>query len=139
MLSRIRAGVLEDGTVRLLEQVGCAARLHREGLVHAGIEIAFDGQRHRIDLEHNSGGRVVTVYGQTEVTHDLMDARDADGHTTIYSAEDVQPHDFDGDQPYVTYRKDGAEQRLDCAFIAGCDGYHGVCRQSVPKSAVSTL
>jgi p-hydroxybenzoate 3-monooxygenase len=138
VLSRIRAGVLEDGTVHLLEQVGSAGRLHREGLVHTGIEIAFDGVRHRIDLKRNSGGRVVTVYGQTEVTHDLMDARDADGHTTIYSADDVQPNDFNGDHPYVTYRQDGVEQRFDCAFIAGCDGYHGVCRQSVPKSAVST-
>src|SRR3569623_636925 len=138
VLSRIRAGVLEDGTVHLLEQVGSAGRLHREGLIHAGIEIAFDGARHPDDLAQHADGRCVTVYGQTEVTHDLMDARDADGRVTVYSAEDVRPHDFDGAQPYVTYRQNDVEQRLDCAFIAGCDGYHGVCRQRVPQAATKT-
>ena len=138
VLSRIRAGVLEDGTVRLLEEVGSAGRLRREGLTHTGIEIAFDGARHRIDLARHAGGRHVTVYGQTEVTHDLMDARVADGHTTVYGAEDVQPHDFEGEHPYVTYRQDGVQHRLDCAFIAGCDGYHGVCRQSVPEAAATS-
>jgi p-hydroxybenzoate 3-monooxygenase len=137
VLSRIRAGVLEQGTVQLLEDVGCAARLHREGLRHDGIEMAFGGMRHRFDLAELSGGRWVTVYGQTEVTHDLMDARAADGGVTVYEAADVQPHDFDGERPYVTYRKDGVEHRLDCSFIAGCDGYHGIARQSVPAAALT--
>jgi p-hydroxybenzoate 3-monooxygenase len=137
VLSRIRAGVLEQGTVSLLEEVGCAVRLHKEGLRHDGIEIAFAGARHRFDLADLSGGKWVTVYGQTEVTHDLMDARAADGGTTVYEAADVRPHDFETGQPYVTYRKDGTEHRLDCAFIAGCDGYHGVARHSVPAAALT--
>jgi p-hydroxybenzoate 3-monooxygenase len=138
VLSRIRAGVLEPGTVTLLEQVGCAHRLHRDGLRHGGIEIAFEGARHRVDLEKHSGGRWVTVYGQTEVTHDLMDARAAAGRLTVYEAGEVQPHDFDSDHPHVTYLTGGGEQRLDCDVIAGCDGYHGVCRQSIPAAALTT-
>jgi p-hydroxybenzoate 3-monooxygenase len=136
VLSRIRAGVLEQGTVGLLEDVGCAERLHREGLRHDGIGMAFGGQRHRLDLADLSGGKWVTVYGQTEVTHDLMDARAADGSSTVYEAADVALHDFDTAQPFVTYRQNGVEQRLDCAFIAGCDGFHGVARQSVPAEAL---
>jgi p-hydroxybenzoate 3-monooxygenase len=138
VLSRIRAGVLEQGTVELLEEVGCADRLHREGLRHDGIEMAFAGTRHRFDLTELSGGKWVTVYGQTEVTHDLMDARAADGGVTVYEAADVRPHDFDTGRPHVTYRKAGVEHRLDCSFIAGCDGYHGVARQSVPPGALTT-
>ncbi len=137
VLSRIRAGVLERGTVDLLEQVGCAGRLHAEGLVHEGIEIAFEGRRHRIDLMQHSGGRTVTVYGQTEVTRDLMEARGAAGSTTIYEAANVAIHDFDSDAPYVTFARGGTAQRIDCAFIAGCDGFHGVSRSSVPATAVT--
>ncbi len=99
VLARIRAGVLEQGTVGLLEEVGVAERLHREGLVHGGIELAFGGVRHRIDLKHASGGKTVTVYGQTEVTRDLMDARRKAGLLTIYDAADVSLHDFDSDRP----------------------------------------
>ncbi len=138
VLGRIRAGVLEQGTVGLLEEAGCAARLHAEGLVHGGVNLAFDGQLHRIDLTDLTGGRAVTVYGQTEVTRDLMDARAASGGATVYGAEAVQPHDFDGARPYLTYRHAGRTHRLDCDFIAGCDGFHGISRQSVPAAALST-
>ena len=125
VLGRIRAGILESVTVDALERAGVAARLHREGLVHHGIELAFDGTRHRIDL-HALIGRSVTVYGQTEVTHDLMDARAAAGALTIYEAEQVSLHDFDADTPRVRYTKDGRQHELQCDFIAGCDGFHGV-------------
>jgi p-hydroxybenzoate 3-monooxygenase len=139
VLGRIRAGVLEQGTVDLLDTVGVGQRLHREGLVHGGVELCFGGARHRIDLHGLTGGRCVTVYGQTEVTRDLMHAREAAGLATIYEAEDVSLHDFDGSRPQVRYTKDGAAQALDCEFIAGCDGYHGVSRQSVPASALQTF
>jgi p-hydroxybenzoate 3-monooxygenase len=138
VLSRIRAGVLEQGTVDLLDEVGCGTRLHREGLVHEGIDIAFGGGLHRVDLKHHSGGKTVTVYGQTEVTHDLMDARAASGAISIYDAADVALHDVTT-APYMTFTADGKAQRLDCAFIAGCDGYHGVSRASIPPEAVQVF
>lgn len=138
VLGRIRAGVLEQGAVGLLDKAGCGARLHSEGLVHSGVNLAFDGALHRIDLEELTGGDTVTVYGQTEVTHDLMDARADVGAPTIYEAEKVQPQDFDGPAPYLTYEKDGQTHRLDCDFIAGCDGYHGVSRQSAPQDLLKT-
>ena len=130
------AGVLEQGTVRLLEKVGAGERLHREGLPHNGFELAFDGSGHRIDLLDLSGGKRVMVYGQTEVTHDLMVARETTGTTTKYEANNVTPHDFEGENPYVTYEMNGVEHRIDCDFIVGCDGYHGVSRKSVPKGAI---
>ncbi|WP_315837262.1 4-hydroxybenzoate 3-monooxygenase [Bradyrhizobium prioriisuperbiae] len=136
ILGRIRAGVLEQGTVKLLDEVGASARLHREGLIHDGIELVFDGVRHRIDMKEATGGKTVTVYGQTEVTHDLMDARAAAGLTTIYDADQVTPRDFDGDKPRVTYVKDGTTHEIACDFIAGCDGFHGISRQSVPADAI---
>lgn len=138
VLSRIRAGVLEDGTVKLLDAVGASARLHAEGLPHDGFDLLFGGQRHRIDLQRLTG-RHVTIYGQTEMTRDLMDQRAAEGAVTIFEAEDVAPHDFDGARPHVTFRKDGVAQRLDCEFIAGCDGYHGVSRASVPEGALQVF
>jgi len=137
VLGRIRAGVLEQTTVALLEQAGVAERLHREGLPHDGTELAFDGQLHRIDF-FGLTGRRVTVYGQTEVTQDLMQARAAAGLTTVYEAENVSVHGFDGATPVVRYRKDGREVELACDFIAGCDGYHGVSRASVPAGAIAT-
>ncbi len=137
VLGRIRAGVLEQTTVALLEQAGVAERLHREGLPHDGTELAFDGQLHRIDF-FGLTGRRVTVYGQTEVTQDLMQARAAAGLTTIYEAENVSVHGFDGAAPSVRYRKDGRDIELACDFIAGCDGYHGVSRASVPAGAIAT-
>lgn len=137
ILGRIRAGVLEQGTVKLLEEVGAAARLHREGLIHDGIELAFDGVRHRIDMKQATGGKTVTVYGQTEVTHDLMDARLAAGLTTVYDADQVTPLDFDGTTPRVSYVKDGVTHEIACDFIAGCDGFHGISRRSVPADAIT--
>src|SRR5438552_1983907 len=139
VLARIRAGVLEQGTVGLLEEVGVTERLHHEGLVHDGIELLFDGVRHRIDLKCASGGKTVTVYGQTEVTRDLMDARDKAGLTTVYDAADVSLHGFDTDHPVVRYVKDGSSHELACDFIAGCDGFHGVSRQTVPAAAIQTF
>jgi p-hydroxybenzoate 3-monooxygenase len=139
VLARIRAGVLEQGTVGLLEEVGVTERLHHEGLVHDGIELLFDGVRHRIDLKCTSGGKTVMVYGQTEVTRDLMDARDKAGLTTVYDVSDVSLHDFDTDHPVVRYVKDGAAFELACDFIAGCDGFHGISRQSVPAAAIQTF
>ncbi|ESY23547.1 4-hydroxybenzoate 3-monooxygenase [Mesorhizobium sp. LNJC394B00] len=139
VLGRVRAGVLEQGTVELLEEAGAAARLHAEGLLHAGISLAFGGGPHRLDLTALTGGKHVTVYGQTEVTHDLMDKREAAGLTTVYEAANVALHGFDGEAPYVTYSKDGVGHRIDCDFIAGCDGYHGVSRKSVPGRALKTF
>ncbi|KQQ55239.1 4-hydroxybenzoate 3-monooxygenase [Rhizobium sp. Leaf311] len=136
ILGRVRAGVLEEGLVKLLENAGVADRLHKEGLPHDGFSLAFDGRDHRIDLFDLTGGQRVMVYGQTEVTHDLMDARERDGSLTIYDAENVQPHDFSGKKPYVTYQKDSVTHRIDCDFIAGCDGFHGVSRKAVPQGAI---
>jgi p-hydroxybenzoate 3-monooxygenase len=139
VLGRIRAGVLEQGAVELLRQAGVGARLSREALVHDGIELAFGGVRHRIDLKGASGGKSVTVYGQTEVTRDLMQARSTAGLITIYDAAEVVLDDFNTDHPAVRYRKDGVEHRLGCDVIAGCDGFHGVSRQSVPKAAIQSF
>ncbi len=137
VLGRIRAGLLEQGTIDLLDRAGVGARLHAQGLVHGGLELGFDGMRHRVDL-HGATGKNVTIYGQTEITKDLMDARAAAGANTVYEAEDVSVHDFDGKQPVVRCRKDGIEHEIACDFIAGCDGFHGVCRQSAPQSALQT-
>jgi p-hydroxybenzoate 3-monooxygenase len=138
VLARIRAGVLERGLVELLEQAGVARRLHREGLIHDGFDLCVEGQRHRIDLKALTGAHV-TVYGQTEVTRDLMVAREAAGLVTIDEAEAVTPHDFEGTAPFVTFVKDGITHRLDCDIIAGCDGYHGICRRCVPQAALKTF
>jgi len=138
VLSRVRAGVLEQTTADLLDEAGVGARMRREGLLHDGIELSFGNARHRIDLHGLTGGKRVVIYGQTEVTHDLMDARRDFGGTTIYEADEVTPHDFDTATPSVTWRKDGSEHRLQCDFIAGCDGYHGVSRASVPENSIAT-
>jgi p-hydroxybenzoate 3-monooxygenase len=130
VLGRIRAGLIEQGTVHLLDEAGVGERLHREGLVHDGTQITVDGVRHRIDFKELTS-KTVTVYGQTEITRDLMDGRAAAGLLTIYEAEDVTPLDFDGDRPRLRYRHKGEERTIECDFIAGCDGFHGVCRQSV--------
>jgi len=137
VLGRIRAGVLEQGTVDLLETAGVAARLHTEGLVHHGVELAFDGRRHRIDFT-DLIGRHVTVYGQTEVTRDLMGARAAIGAPTLYEAADVSLHDLDTDSPRVCWRSGGRAHELACDWVAGCDGYHGVSRASLPASVLRT-
>lgn len=136
VLARIRAGVLEEGTTAMLDEAVAGERMHREGLPHDGFDMAFDGRRHRVDLFGLTAGKRVMIYGQTEVTRDLMDRRAATGGATVYEAADVVPHDFDGERPHVTYNKDGATVRIDCDFIAGCDGYHGISRKSVPETAI---
>jgi p-hydroxybenzoate 3-monooxygenase len=133
VLGRIRAGVLEDSSVRLLERAGAAERLHAEGLVHHGTTLSFDNVAHRIDFT-DLVGREVTVYGQTEVTRDLMALRPAE--TTVYEAEDVELHDFDG-SPSVSWTQNGVRKTISCSYIAGCDGYHGVSRASVPENALT--
>ncbi|MFO1363641.1 MAG: 4-hydroxybenzoate 3-monooxygenase [Burkholderiales bacterium] len=138
VLGRIRAGVLEQGAVDLLDEAGVGARLHAEGLVHGGIEISWAGGRHRIDLNGLTGGKHVVVYGQTEVTRDLMEARAASGAPSVYEAEDARVQGIDGERPSVRYRHRGEARTLECDFVAGCDGFHGVCRQSVPASSLRT-
>lgn len=138
VLARIRAGVLEAGTVRLLEQAGVADRLHREGLVHRGFDIAVAGERRRIDLERLTGAHV-TVYGQTELTKDLVAARRAAGLALLDRAEEVRPVDLLGDRPRLLFRREGHEQELVCELIAGCDGFHGVCRASIPADRLATF
>ena len=137
VLGRIRAGLIEHGTVGLLEQAGVAARLHAEGLIHDGIELSFGGARHRIDLKALTG-KAVTVYGQTEITRDLMEARAAAGLTTVYEAEEVTPLDLAGDRPRLAYVHAGQRHELECDFVAGCDGFHGVSRRCLPEAVVQT-
>jgi p-hydroxybenzoate 3-monooxygenase len=138
VLGRIRAGVLEQGSVEVLGEAGVAQRLLAEGLPHEGIELAFDGERHRIDLAALTGRRV-TVYGQTEVTRDLMQARAQAGLPTVYEATDVSLHGFDGDSPVVRWRQGDRHFEARCDYIAGCDGFHGVARASVPAGALRTF
>ena len=138
VLGRIRAGLLEEGTVSLLDKAGAGVRAHREGLVHEGVELAFGGRRHRIDIKATTG-KTMMIYGQTEVTLDLMNARKASGLTSIYEATDVRPLDFDTDHPRVSYVKDGTTHEIACDFIAGCDGFHGVSRASVKPAAIETF
>src|ERR1700733_9019991 len=135
VLGRIRAGVLEQVTVDLLDAAGVGTRMHREGLVHEGFGLLVNGAQHRVALHALTGGASGLVYGQTEVTRDLMEVRAAASLTTLYGAQEVAIGGFDGARPFVTYRHEGREQRIDCDFIAGCDGFHGVCRASVPAEA----
>jgi len=137
VLGRVRAGVVEKGTADMLDEAGVGARMHSEGLVHDGVELAFGGQRHRISFR-DLIGKAVIVYGQTEITRDLMEGRAAAGATTVYEAEDVSLHDIESDRPKVRYRHKGVEQELDCDFIAGCDGYHGISRRSIPDTVLRT-
>jgi len=138
VLGRIRAGVIEQGMVGLLDEAGVGARLHKEGLVHDGVEIAFRNQRHRVDFKALTG-KTVTVYGQTEITRNLMEARTVSGAPTIYEADDVQPLDFDGEKPRVRFKRNGKDEEIACDFIAGCDGFHGISRQSVPQKSIETF
>ncbi|HSI49706.1 MAG TPA: 4-hydroxybenzoate 3-monooxygenase [Ideonella sp.] len=139
VLGRIRAGVIEQTTVDLLERAGVSARMHAEGLPHDGFELCIDGQRSRIDLHARTGGKRVTVYGQTEITRDLMVARAEEGLTTVYEANNVEVLDFAGDTPRVRFQHQGRNHELRCDFIAGCDGFHGVCRASVPQASLRTF
>lgn len=133
VLGRIRAGVLEAGTVELLREAGVSQRLDREGLFHEGVRLSVDGRMIPVNLMEHSG-RGVVVYGQTEVTRDLMEARQAAGAESRYEVDDVVIHDPDTDRPWLSCRQAGEELRIDCRFIAGCDGFHGVSRQSVPQT-----
>ena len=136
VLARIRAGILEQVCIDLMDEAGVGERMHREGLVHGGFEILWNNQRHRVDMNRLTGGKNVMVYGQTELTRDLMDARRAAGLPTVYEAAKVAVHGFDTSSPRVTYEKDGLAHEIRCDFVAGCDGFHGVCRASVPRGAL---
>ncbi|HAU5592475.1 TPA: 4-hydroxybenzoate 3-monooxygenase [Citrobacter amalonaticus] len=136
VLGRIRAGILESGTVSLLREAGVAQRMDSEGLVHHGVEFIFDGKRIPVALSELTGGKSVMVYGQTEVTRDLMQARSDCGAPTIYGVQQVDIHDAKSDRPFVTFEKEGEKCRIECDFIAGCDGFHGVSRQSIPRDVI---
>ncbi|MFP5597589.1 4-hydroxybenzoate 3-monooxygenase [Kluyvera sp. 142486] len=133
VLGRIRAGILENGTVELLREAGVARRMEVEGLLHHGVEFLFADRRIPVPLSELTGGKSVMVYGQTEVTRDLMEARQASGAQTIYGVEQVELHDLKSDKPSVTFMKNGERCHLECEFVAGCDGFHGVSRQSIPR------
>ncbi len=136
VLSRIRAGVLEQGLADMLRAAAVGARMDREGEVHGGVGLAFGGRRLRIDLEGLTGGKTVMVYGQTEVTRDLYEAREAMDGIVIHDAEEVTPHGIEGEAPWLTFRREGVKERLDCDLIAACDGFHGVGRTAVPGSVL---
>lgn len=136
VLGRIRAGILESGTVDLLREAGVAKRMDREGLIHRGVEFIFDGKRIPVPLSELTDGKNVMVYGQTEVTRDLMQARNESDAPTIYGVSQVMIHDAKSDRPSVTFEKDGEYCRVECDFIAGCDGFHGVSRQSIPRDVI---
>jgi p-hydroxybenzoate 3-monooxygenase len=132
ILGRIRAGILEQGFVDLVREAGVAERMDAEGHIHEGFELSMNGERTRIDLKGLTGGDTVMCYGQVEITRDLIEARQALDLPTYYNASDATPHDVKSDAPYVTFVHKGEEYRLDCDYIAGCDGFHGVSRQTIP-------
>jgi p-hydroxybenzoate 3-monooxygenase len=134
---RVRAGVLEQGTVDLLAQMGVGDRLKKEGLVHYGVELRFRGRGHRIDFRELTGGKGITIYAQAEVVKDLNEARIAAGGQTFFEVEDVELREFDTSQPRIEYRKNGEEYEVACDFIAGCDGFHGICRSSIPPGTLT--
>jgi p-hydroxybenzoate 3-monooxygenase len=136
---RIRAGVLEQGTVDLLHEIGVGERLQREGLVHDGIELQFAGKRHRIDFPSLTGGRRITVYGQQEVVKDLIVARLATGRPLLFEVSDVSVHGSESESPVIRFRQQGEDVELSCDFIAGCDGFHGVCRDSIPAGVLTAF
>jgi p-hydroxybenzoate 3-monooxygenase len=134
---RIRAGVLEQRTVDLLNEAGVAGRLHKEGIVHHGIELQFDGERHRIPLSELAGGRTIVIYGQTEVVKDLVKARVENHLPLLFEVEDVSVHDLASERPRIRFGYGGEDQELECDVIAGCDGFHGICRQSIPAGVLA--
>ncbi|MFM6986107.1 MAG: 4-hydroxybenzoate 3-monooxygenase [Hydrogenophaga sp.] len=136
VLSRIRAGVLEHGFAKLMREAQCGERMDREGEIHDGFYISDNGDMRRVDLHKHSGGSSVVVYGQTELTRDLYEARDRMNGVVIHNAEDVQPHDLKSDQPYVTYRQGDEVVRIDCDYVIGADGFHGVSRKSIPRDVL---
>ena len=135
VLARIRAGVLETGMVKLLREAGAGERMVREGMVHEGVYLAVSNRGFRIDFKQHTGGSVM-VYGQTELTRDLYQARDAMDGQTLHQVDDVQIYDLDTNSPRVSFFKDGEEQSVDCDFVAGCDGFHGVSRKSIDPSVL---
>jgi p-hydroxybenzoate 3-monooxygenase len=136
VLSRIRAGVLEHGFAKLMREAQCGERMDREGEIHDGFIIAHDGKQSRVDLHKYSDGGSVVVYGQTELTRDLYDARDKMNGVVIHNAEDVMPHDLKSANPYVTYRNGDEIVRIDCDYVIGADGFHGVSRKSIPRDVL---
>ncbi len=134
---RVRAGVLEQTTVDLLNEMGVGARMRREGLVHHGVNLRFGGRTHRIDFADLTGGRAITIYPQGEVIKDLVDARLAGGLPLFFEVDDVSVRDFESPHPRILFQKDGRQSELTCDFIAGCDGFHGVCRPSIPAGALT--
>src|SRR5215203_558102 len=136
---RIRAGVLEQGTVELLREAGVGARMDAEGIVHHGIHLQFDGERHRVPLSDLTGGRSIVIYGQTEVVKDLIAARLESGLPLLFEAADVRVEDVETERPRLRFRHDGREQELECDVVAGCDGFHGVCRDAIPRGVLRTF
>jgi p-hydroxybenzoate 3-monooxygenase len=133
---RIRAGVLEQGTVDLLRDAGVGERMGREGIVHGGIYLQFGGERHHVPMRELTGGRCIVIYGQTEVVKDLIAARLDAGLPLLFEVSGVSVHELETERPRVRFRHDGAEQELECDVIAGCDGFHGVCRPSIPTGVL---
>jgi p-hydroxybenzoate 3-monooxygenase len=133
VIGRIRAGVLESGTTKMLQKAGVSARLNKEGFVHDGIQLSFKNHGFRIDLKKLTN-KHVTVYGQTEVTKDLYEKIEKENSNVINNVDDVLPQDLDQKNPFVTFKKDGVENKIKCDFVAGCDGYHGISRQVIPQN-----
>ena len=136
---RIRAGVLEQGTVDLLRDAGVGERMDREGIVHHGINLQFDGERHHVPLTELAGGRSIVIYGQTEVVKDLVAARIASGLPLLFEVGDVTIRELDTDRPRIRFTHDGGAHELECDVVAGCDGFHGVCRPSIPAGVLTTF
>jgi p-hydroxybenzoate 3-monooxygenase len=139
VIDRVRAGVLEQGAVDLMTAIGVGERVKREGLIHHGINISFAGTRHRIDMHELTGGRAITVYGQNELQKDLNHARRNTGRPLYHEVEELTLHDFESPTPRIRYRHKGTSEELTCDFIAGCDGFHGVSRPSIPESAITSF
>src|SRR6187549_1926815 len=138
VIERVRAGVLEQGTVDLMREAGVGARLDREGKRHEGVYIAFRGRRHRIDMAGLTGGRAITVYGQNEVVRDLIDARVKTGRPLRFEVSDVRLEGIETEHPVIHYQDSAGLQQLACEFIAGCDGFHGIARPSIPSDRLRT-
>jgi len=138
VIERVRAGVLEQGTVNLMHEMGVGERLAREGMRHEGIHLAFNGERHRVDMAGLTGGRAVTIYGQSEVVKDLIAARNMTGRPLHFEVSNVSVHDLETRRPRIRYHASGIDHELQCDFIAGCDGFHGICRPAIPSSALTT-
>jgi p-hydroxybenzoate 3-monooxygenase len=138
VIERVRAGVLEQGTVDLMHQMGVGGRLAREGMRHEGVYLAFGGERHHIDMAGLTGGRAITIYGQSEVVKDLIGARQATGRPLHFEVAGVSVHDLASSRPSIRYRLGDIDHELQCDFIAGCDGFHGICRPSIPAKAMTT-